>query len=128
MSDSTCDGARTPPNQLVTAPNTNIPPPVAHTPIRKKVAGHRLFSAKDPTMMDRHIELAEEMRGMAQGPMPTCDFMNEFLPWNNAALKKFRNLQPSAEQLKNLTDMATASEAQTYKLFVCSPPTSFTIV
>ncbi|KAK0222893.1 hypothetical protein EDD85DRAFT_860133 [Armillaria nabsnona] len=69
-------------------------------------------------MMDRRIELAEETRGMAQGPMPARDFMNEFLPWNDTTPKKFINLQPSAERLKNLTDMATASEAQTYELFL----------
>ncbi|PBK67871.1 hypothetical protein ARMSODRAFT_958904 [Armillaria solidipes] len=69
-------------------------------------------------MMDRRIELAEETRGMAQGPMPARDFMSEFLPWNDTTPKKFRNLQPSAERLKNLTDMATASEAQTYELFL----------
>ncbi|PBK67855.1 hypothetical protein ARMSODRAFT_1085875 [Armillaria solidipes] len=69
-------------------------------------------------MMDRRMELAEETRGMAQGPMPARDFMNEFLPWNDTTPKKFRSLQPSAERLKDLTDMATASEAQTYELFL----------
>ncbi|KAK0494083.1 hypothetical protein EDD18DRAFT_1464544 [Armillaria luteobubalina] len=57
-------------------------------------------------MMDRRIELAEETRGMAQGPMPARDFMNKFLPWNDTTPKKFRNLQPSAEAVKNLVAMA----------------------
>lgn len=124
MSDSVRDGARTPPNQPVAVPNADAPPPVAHTPIKKKAAGHGPCAVQNPAMMDRRMELAEETRGMAQGPMPARDFMNEFLPWNDTTPKKFRNLQPSAERLKNLTDMATASEAQTYELFVRSSSTS----
>ncbi|KAK0494105.1 hypothetical protein EDD18DRAFT_1403294 [Armillaria luteobubalina] len=70
------------------------------------------------TLVDWRIKLAEETRGMAQGPMPTRNFMNEFLPWNDTTPKKFRNLQPSPERLKNLTGIATAPEAQTYGLFL----------
>ncbi|KAK0183660.1 hypothetical protein F5146DRAFT_1127193 [Armillaria mellea] len=92
--------------------------PLAHTLIQKKAAGRGPCSVQNPAMMDKHMELAEETRGMAQGPMPAHDFMNEFLPWNDTTPKKFRNLQPSAEQLKDLTDMAMASEAQTYELFI----------
>ncbi|KAG7444658.1 uncharacterized protein BT62DRAFT_933699 [Guyanagaster necrorhizus] len=72
-------------------------------------------------MIYRRLELAEETRGMAQDPMPARDFMNElneFLPWNETTPMQFRKFQPTKERLKKLTDMATASEAKTYELFV----------
>ncbi|KAG7444654.1 uncharacterized protein BT62DRAFT_218498 [Guyanagaster necrorhizus] len=69
-------------------------------------------------MIDRRLELAEETRGMAQGPMPARDFMNEFLPWNETTPMQFRKLQPTKERLKKLTYLATASEAKTYELLL----------
>lgn len=88
------------------------------SPRRLKVATYQLFEATASNLTEMRQRILQETAGHYLGPMPACDFLKEFMPWNEDAPQEYKEVRVTHDRLNSIITLPQCSEAEVYPQFI----------